>query len=325
MKKNKYRRTIEVINSSKKILVLAHVNPDGDSIGCMIALGSALNQLNKQVTLLSADKLPSLYSFMPGIENIVHYLKLGTKFDLCIVVDCDNLERVGSSYEHLQYCNEIIEIDHHLGTTRGDGANIIDTNAAATGEIIYKLLVEMNIDITTDIAESLMTAIITDTGSFRFTNVKPETLRIAADLLEAGASTGMISQKVYDTRTLPSLKLIGIALNNIKTISNGRIAYSFITKQDMVDTGAQDSDTDGIVNYTRSIKGVDIGLFFNETAAETTKISFRARDGYDVSKAAKLFGGGGHKAASGATVEKPLNEAMPMVLDKVTEWMESLT
>jgi phosphoesterase RecJ-like protein len=188
---------------------------------------------------------------------------------------------------------------------------------------VYKLLKEAGVRITIDIAECLMTAIVTDTGSFKFSNVKPDTLRIAADLLEAGASTGIISQKVYDTRSLPSVKLLGIALGNINTMSKGRIAWSFVSRENLSETGALDSDTEGIVNYTRSIKGVVVGMLFNEAPNNSTRVSFRARDGYDISQIARKFGGGGHKAASGATIEKPLNEAMQMVLDAVDQWMES--
>lgn len=302
---------------------MAHVNPDGDSIGCMLAIGSAMEQLQKTVVLLSPDGVTDTYRFLPGSENIVQSIPDDSTFDLCIIVDCENLERVGSAFKYLSNCKSIMEVDHHPGANRSDGVNVLDSDAASAGDIVYKLLKEAGVRITIDIAECLMTAIVTDTGSFKFSNVKPDTLRIAADLLEAGASTGIISQKVYDTRSLPSVKLLGIALGNIKTMSKGRVAWSYVSRENLSETGALDSDTEGIVNYTRSIKGVVVGMLFNEAPNNVTRVSFRARDGYDISQIARKFGGGGHKAASGATIEKPLNEAMQMVLDAVVQWMES--
>ncbi|MHB1456634.1 MAG: DHH family phosphoesterase [Armatimonadota bacterium] len=312
-----------IIRNGQSILVMAHVNPDGDSIGCMLAIGMAMEQIGKQVLLLSPDGVTDTYKFLPGSENIVKAVPDDSVFDLCIIVDCENVERVGSATQYLSRCNTIMEIDHHPGSNRSDGVNILDPDAASSGDIVYKLLRELNVCITLEIAECLMTAIVTDTGSFKFSNVKPDTLRIAADLLEAGASTGIISQKVYDTRSLASVKLLGIAIGNIQLAVNDKVAWSFVSRENLTETGALDSDTEGIVNYTRSIKGVVVGILFNEAPNNVTRVSFRARDGYDISQVARKFGGGGHKAASGATIEKPLNEAIQMVLDAVKRWMES--
>lgn len=323
MNRNNLSDAAGIIRNSQSILVMAHVNPDGDSIGCMLAVGSAMEQLDKQVILLSPDGVTDTYKFLPGNENIVKSVSDDSIFDLCIVVDCENLERVGSASQYLSRCRKIMEIDHHPGTNRSEGVNVLDPEAASSGDIVYKLLRELDVRITLEIAECLMTAIVTDTGSFKFSNVKPDTLRIAADLLEAGASTGIISQKVYDTRSLASVKLLGIAISNIKMVANGRVAWSYVSRDNLAETGALDSDTEGIVNYTRSIKGVFVGILFNEAPNNITRVSFRARDGYDISQIARKFGGGGHKAASGATIEKPLNEAIQMVLDAVEQWMES--
>lgn len=312
-----------IIRNSQSILVMAHINPDGDSLGCMSALGLSMSRLGKQAALVSPDGLTDIYRFLPGSENIAQSIEEGRAFDLCIVVDCENLERLGSASQYLKRCKTIMEIDHHSGGNRNVGVNVIDTGAAATGEIVYALLKELDIPITGEIAECLMTAIITDTGSFRFSNVRPETLRIAADLLEAGTSTGIISQRVFETRSFASVKLLGMALDNLRIMPDGKVAYSFVSRDNISEAGALDSDTEGIVNYTRSIKGVQVGMLFSEAPNNVTRVSFRARDGYDISQIARKFGGGGHKAASGATIEKPLNEAMKMVLDAVDQWMES--
>lgn len=323
MNQNSLSDAAGIIRNSRSILVMAHVNPDGDSLGCMLAIGSAMGQLDKYVVLLSPDGVTDTFKFLPGSGNVIKSIPDDDTFDLGIVVDCENLERVGSASQYLSRCGTIMEIDHHPGTNRSDGVNLLDSDAASSGDIVYKLLRELGVRITIDIAECLMTAIVTDTGSFRFSNVKPDTLRNAADLLEAGASTGIISQKVYDTRSLASVKLLGIALGNIQLIANGKVAWSFVSRENLSETGAIDSDTEGIVNYTRSIKGVLVGILFNEAPNDVTRVSFRARDGYDISQIARKFGGGGHKAASGATIEKPLNEAIQMVLDAVEQWMES--
>lgn len=324
MNKSKYNNSIEAIASSQTILLMAHVNPDGDSLGCMLALRIALERIGKKVTMISPDGVADMYTFLPGSGDVLRSLSPDNMFDLGIVIDCDSLERLGPALPYLNQCRRVMEIDHHPGVVRCDGANIIDSKAAATGEIVYELLLALGTQITPDIAECLLTAIATDTGSFRFSNVRPKTLRIAGDLVEAGASIAHIGDRVFDTRSLASLKLLGIALENLTVTADGKIAYSYLSRQDMQRAGAQDWETEGIVNYTRAVQGVCIGILLTETQSGHVKISFRARGEYDVSKLARMLGGGGHKAASGATLDMPLNESINIVLETAKQWMESL-
>jgi phosphoesterase RecJ-like protein len=215
----------------------------------------------------------------------------------------------------------MLEIDHHQGEGSGIGLTLIFSTAASCGEIIYDLMQQASIVIDNHIADCLLTAIITDTGSFRFTNVTPATLRISAELVKAGGSPSKISQKVYDTRTLSATRLLGIALSTIRTAAAGRITYTSISQAQMVEAGAEESETEGIVNYVRAIKGVEIGVLFREAPDGGTRVSLRAVAGVDISHVARMFGGGGHKVAAGCSLDLPLNEAIDKVLEALISWM----
>ncbi|MHB0997780.1 MAG: DHH family phosphoesterase [Armatimonadota bacterium] len=325
MNKSDLEAAARVIHDGGSFLVMGHISPDGDSLGCVCALTLAFEQMQKEVIAVSPDGVPDLYKYLPGSDRIIQSAPEDRSFDACIVVDCENLDRLGPAKKHLSSCSVIIEADHHPGSERTDGINLLEPRSASSGEIVYALLKELGVHVTVEMAEALLTAIVTDTGSFRFSNVKPDTLRSAADLLEAGASTSKIAQRVYDTRSYSSMKLLGFALNNLRLMSNGRVAYSFISRENISDSSAADGETEGIVNYMRSVRGVKAGILFSEGTDGTTRVSFRAKEGVDVSRVARQFGGGGHKAAAGATINLPLDQAVKIVLDAVEKWMESLT
>ena len=320
--KSDLQEAVRVLKENQTFLVVGHVNPDGDCLGSMCALGLGLRQLGKSAFLVSPDGVPDLYKFLPGSDSITRVVP-ARKFDAAIVVDCEGLDRLGSAAEALSACGLVVEIDHHPGGERGAGIQLVVPSAASSGEIMFELLREAGVRIEPPIAECLLTAIVTDTGSFRFSNVKPSTLRTAAGLLEAGASISKIAHKVYETRSFSSTKLLGIALSTLRSTANGRIAYASITQDQMASSQAAEAETEGIVNYVRSIRGAHVGLLFREGANGTTRVSLRSRDGVDISQVARLFGGGGHRTAAGCIVDRPLSEAIDLVVDAVRKWMGS--
>jgi bifunctional oligoribonuclease and PAP phosphatase NrnA len=325
MKNSDLQAVVRVIQEGESFLIAGHVSPDGDCLGSMCALAFALSDIGKKAFPVCLEGVPDLYRFIPGSERILNQLpKDFTKCDVAIAVDSDRPDRLGPISESLSSCERLIAIDHHLDGCWESGTNLIDPLSASSGEIVYELLKGMGVRITRDIAECLMTAIVSDTGTFRFTNVKPSTMRIAADLMETGVSPGKIASQIYEVRTLSSTKLLGEALRNLSTSLDGRIAYTYITKEQIQKAGSKDSETDGIVNFVRSVRGAKVGIFFRTAPEGDTRVSLRgpAEDG-DISEVARMFGGGGHRAAAGCTVEKPLSEAMPIVLDAVKRWMES--
>lgn len=323
MSKNDLQAAANLLRDSESFLITGHANPDGDSLGSMCALGLALRGMGKTVVLVSMDGVPDLYRFLPASDTVVTTVSKDQSFDVMIIVDCEGLDRCGDVVNAIPIYKKLLVIDHHPGGELGEGIRVIDPSLASSGEIVYALLNKMSVPITQSMAECLLTAIVTDTGSFRFSNVTSSTLRTAADLLDQGASVSEIAQKVYETRPLSSIRLLGMALSTLRTASNGRIAYTSVTQAQMAASGATEAETEGIVNYVRGVRGVQVGILFREGSDGSTRVSLRSGDGLDVSQVARLFGGGGHKAAAGCTIERPLEESIGLVVDAVQKWMES--
>jgi phosphoesterase RecJ-like protein len=325
MKKSDLQAAARVLIEGESFLIAGHVNPDGDCLGSISSLALALAAMGKKTYPVCLEGIPDLYRFIPGSERILNRLPQIEPFDVGISVDSDRLDRLGPVGEAFSRCDRILALDHHQGGQWNEAATtLIDSTSASCGEIVYELLREAGVKFTKEIAESLLTAIVTDTGTFRFTNVKPSTLRIAADLMEFGAIPGVIANKVYETRTLSSARLLGEALASLNTEEDGLISYAAITREQIQRTNADDSETDGIVNFVRSVRGARVGILFRATAEGDTKASLRTSgDMGDISEVARIFGGGGHRAAAGCTVEHPLEESIPLVLDAVKRWMAS--
>ena len=321
MTKRKLREAASLVKESDSFVVAGHVNPDGDCLGCICALGLALSRLGKTVVTVSSDGVPELYGFLPGSENVLRQVPENRAFDVAIVIDCENFDRLGPMAEILPSCGRILEIDHHPGGERGSGLQLVDPSAASCGEIMFELFEEGGIGIDSEVAECLLTAIVTDTGCFKFGNVTPSTLRIAARLLESEGSIEKISHEVYETRSLSSAKLLGAALSTLRTTANGRIAYACITRDQMASAGAAEAETEGIVNYVRSVRGAEVGILFREAEDGATRISLRSREGLDVNEIARQFKGGGHKAAAGCTIERPLTEAIELLMNATRQCM----
>ena len=317
------QKVARILRERDNFLLAGHINPDGDSLGCMCALLLFLQGLGKHVLALSPEGVPELYQFLPASNQISTNIPKEGRFDVAILIDCESLERLGSVKSLLDRCDCVINVDHHPIGERNSGCHLIDPSAASCGEIVLKLLAEAGARITPEIAECLLAAIVTDTGSFRFSNVTPATLRTAADLMELGASVSKIAKKVYETRSLTSTRLLGMALSGVQTAANGKIAYTCITREHMTSSKAEEAETEGIVNYVRAIKGAQVAILFREEADGTTRVSLRSRDGLDISQVAHLFGGGGHKTAAGCTIKAPLCEAVNLVVNTVQKWMGS--
>ena len=323
MTKNDLKNAVRILRECSNFLIAGHVSPDGDCLGCMCGLGLVLQGLGKSAVLVSPDGVPDLYRFLPGSDRVVREVPADRRFDAAIVVDCEGLDRLGIVAEALPLCGRVLGIDHHSGGQPGLDLQLVDPSAASCSEIVVELLKEAGIKIEHNVAECLLTAVVTDTGSFRFSNVKPSTLRVAATLIEAGASVNRIARRIYETRSLSSIKLLGMALSAVHTTADGQIAYTSITRDQMALSSAADAETEGIVNYVRSVRGAQVGILFRECLDGSTKVSLRSRDGLEISQVARLFGGGGHRTAAGCTVERPLSETIDLVLDTVRKWMGS--
>ncbi len=305
------------IYQSQTIVLACHVNPDGDALGSMLGLALALLPLGKTVTCLSEDGVPAMLTFLPGAERVQQATDQSA-FDLALVVDSGDLPRVGSTIQPvIGRAGRVVDIDHHVTAGAFGDVRVLDAQAASTAEIVYALLRTLQTPITPEIATCLFTGIITDTGSFRFQNVTPNTLQVAAALLEAGAPPAFISEHVFENRTFAATQLLGHALASLQKTSDSRIVWARITASDFAEVGATDQDTEGIVSYVRGVQEAEVGILFREMAGGGVRVSLRSRDTVNVAEVAALFGGGGHRMASGCTVNLPLAEAEQAVIKAI--------
>ena len=314
--------TIAAIQQAKRIVLACHVNPDGDTLGSMLSLGLALERLGKDVTRLSSDGIPEILTFLPEVEK-VQILTNRRDFDLAIVVDAGELSRTGNSREAVESAPLLIDIDHHVTAGVFGQIRLLDAKAAATGELIYDLLNVLGVEIDLPIATLLMTALLTDTGSFRFPNTTPRTMRVAAELREVGASPNDIAEQVFENKSFAAQKILGCALDSLKCSPDGRIVWASVTQEDFIAFGAIDADTEGIVNAVRSVRGADVAIFLREAPDGRLRVSLRAKEGFDVSQVAAVFGGGGHRLASGCTLDGPLADAEARLLEEVQKRLPS--
>lgn len=316
---------LPILDEAKNIAVIAHIHPDGDTIGSCLALADVLKKAGKSVTLYCQDTPPASLHFLHGLEEFQQNSNFNGLYDTAIAVDCSDKERMGAFSEVFDKSLQTINIDHHISNTLYAGVNWVDPKAAATGELIYHLSVGLGGQIGKNAAEALYTAINTDTGCFSFSSTTSETYRIAADLMECGINIEEINTNLYKSNRVERVRLLARALSSLELIDDGRIAVILISRKDILDTGADDSDTENIVNYAKDIIGVELGILLKESENGDTKASFRSKDTIDASKLAVQFGGGGHKKASGATLHMSLEEAKLHIIQTIHAIFRELT
>ncbi|MHB8172024.1 MAG: DHH family phosphoesterase [Thermincolia bacterium] len=319
---NNYQEVITTLRKYKDIAVVCHVNPDGDCIGSMLAMSFMLEAMGKKVTLVSNDVIPEVYKFLPGSQQIKGVEGLKGQ-ELVIFVDCSDPDRAGEQVARsVSHIPCIINIDHHVSNQQFGHFNLVDPEAAATGELIYYLQKEMSLTLTKEIALCLYAAIVMDTGSFRYENTTGSTHRIAAELVDTGLNVYDINRSLHDDVSLINLKVIQLGLANLKTSSCGRLAWITLSDQEMRNIDAKDEHIDGLINYPRMIKGVEIGILFRETGEGIVKISFRSKGRVDVNRLAGEFGGGGHPRASGCRVANTLAQTEAQVVLVASKYIE---
>lgn len=306
---------VSIIQNSDTIAIVTHTSADGDALGSSFGLALALEHLGKKVSVFLEEPVPKMLNFLPGQHLVSEYK--GEVFDLCICVDTSDMKRLGDRVEIYSKAVKKITIDHHTTNNMQADGLWIDESASATGEMIYKLIKTMNVDISRDIADNLYTAIVTDTGGFRYSNTTPESHIIAADLLSRGVPFTDIIKKVFDTISYSKMLLMKKALQNLTLYFNGKVAVSYLLYDDIKSADAQTDDFEGLVNVGRNLEGVEVSLFLREEKSGVFKGSLRANDYVDVSRIASVFSGGGHKRAAGFTVEGGLEESIGRVLAEV--------
>ncbi len=314
-------KIIKTIKDSGKFYLISHMQPDGDSIGSLLAMGEGLRNIGKQVRTFTPGSVPGKYSFLKGADQVEHDLVDCDPSTTAIVLDSSDPERLGLLKDAFMQCQTIINIDHHVTNQLFGTFNLVTSNASATGEIIYQLLKELGVTINTAIAEALYVAISTDTGSFKYENTTPATHRVIAELLAFGLSPGSLSQKIFDERPLPFYILLKEAISGLEMYAHRRIAVMTLSRDIRQRCGASPGDLEGIVNYTRNIEGVELGILFYVESDKEVKVGFRSRS-VDVSALAGRLNGGGHARAAGCRLYEDYQTVKRKVL---AEALQALT
>jgi len=304
----------KLLEENNTFMITSHIDPDGDSVGSVLALTLALLKMGKQAVPVINDDIPNKYKFLPGCELIVK--EIPGSYDVLIALDCGDVDRLGFNTPLKKYSPVVVNIDHHKSNSYFGDFNIVDCNASSVGEIIYRLLVS-KVDIDYDIALNIYTSIITDTGSIKYSNTTPSCLWILANLVDKGIRPDYVSRQVFERRSLASVKLLKSVLNTLEISADGKIASLFITQAMIKDANANEEDTDGIINYAREIEGVEVAVLFRESDNSTIKVGLRSNEWVDVSIIASKFNGGGHPRAAGCQIKLPLRETYKMVLDAI--------
>jgi phosphoesterase RecJ-like protein len=318
-----------MVDAGKRFVITSHVRPDGDSIGSELGTAAMLDQLGKQTTIANASTTPPRYGFLDPQSRIRH---LGTQVtldqlegaDTVIIVDTSAWEQLGGMSEFVRRTTaRKIVVDHHVSEDDLGAEMFKDTGAAACGEILAEAVEALGCRLTREIAEPLFVAMATDTGWFRFSSTDGRVLRTAARLVEAGLEVDRLYRRLFEESSLARLKLMGRVLNSLQVTAGGRLAWSWVSLDDLRATGAIPQDTEDLVNYTLTIAGTEIGLMFLELRDSRVKVSFRAKGGIDCTRLAGPFGGGGHREAAGCTIQGTLAQAQDRVLQVATAALQT--
>ena len=301
--------TGDMLKAAQKLVIVSHVSPDGDTLGSSLALMHALRMLGKDVIMNVDDDISTVYSFLPGIAEYRRFApEESVDADLLVIIDASSADRAGNAMEVVK-SPVVLNIDHHKTNTRFADYLYLDSDAAATAEIIYRLLLKMGIKLTRDIATCIYEGIYTDTGSFKYSNTTSNTLKTAADLLNYGVNPSLISDNM-ELKSRSQVEMLRKVLETLTFLKDGKIAYIEIP----LELYDHNVETDTFISYPRYVEGVEIALLFKQVEANLTRVSFRSKE-IDVAKVALSFGGGGHKKASGCSIYAPLKEAEKVMLD----------
>lgn len=305
---------IQQLKASSKVLLASHANPDGDAIGSLLAMGMVLQRLGIDSVCYNESAIPAVYRFLPAVDTIHRQLDPGEAFDAAVVLDCGALSRVGTAVDRFAQIPVLINIDHHSTNTRFGTHQLVDIDACATCEIVYRLIAAMGLELDTAMATAIYTGILTDTGSFRFSNTNRAAFAIGEAMVAQGVNPSIVAQHVYGTYSLGRIKLLNLALDSIEISDDGHLSIMTVTRGMFADTGTQSEDADGLINYARRIQDVKVAALIRELEngdgakrrGQRFHVSLRSDGSVDVARIASEFGGGGHAGAAGFSVESSL-------------------
>jgi phosphoesterase RecJ-like protein len=323
---NDLRAVVGALRDADRVLVASHENPDGDAIGSMVAAGHALRQLGKEVRLyLHGDSpLPAEYSFLDldGLERTID--PHSTEGWTLLAVDCGNERRLGPDHEQLRAGFErVVDVDHHHDNSRFGDVNLVDGHASSTAEILARVFDQLDVEITPEIAEALYVGLVTDTGRFQYRTTSPEALRLAARLLEHGASVHKVFELVFETVPFEKMQLLGRVLEHAHPFEGGRLLVSYVSLDDLSLVSGDEATTEGLIDHLRAVEGVQVAALIREQVplpdgtVPPNRVSLRSRSGIDVSQIARKSRGGGHKQAAGFSHPGTVEEIRDFIVGEV--------
>ncbi len=304
-------KVLQAIRARQRFVVTSHARPDGDGIGSALACGQILRVMGKDAEVVMYDGVPRIYQNLPFADRAIQAERVPPN-DAVVMLECDSTRR--ALLEGLDECF-LINIDHHVSGREFGSINWIDSTVMATAELVYRLARLACVPVDRDIATCLYTALMTDTGSFMFEGTNEHTFTVARELVLAGADPAQCARHIYFGHSTAKMRLLGAALSHLHR--EGPLAWIWVTQEQMQRFGAREEDCEGIVNYALSIAEVQVAIFFRELPDHRYRVSLRSKGDVNVSTVAEYFGGGGHKCASGCSLEGPLSVAVSKVVDRL--------
>ena len=316
------REAAAAIRGGRDFLVTSHLRPDGDNLGAVSALMLLLERLGKPFRAVNRGPMPADFAFLPGIERVEIAEHYGPSADVCVVVDTPTIDRTGFDWRTERPARIVVNIDHHPGNEMYGEVNCVDVAAPASAYLVYRIAEELGMELDRDLATAIFTGLMTDTGYFRFSNTTAETFRLAALLVARGAPHAELYRRIYEERSFESISLQGHAFTSIQRRCGNRLAWIDVTRELMARSGALESDVSSLVSKLTTIRGVSIGMTFEERSEKQTLVELRSVGDLDVGGVARIFGGGGHRNAAGCNYPGPLPEIRDLMLEAAAKLLE---
>lgn len=321
---------LDAIRTKGNIVLATHLNPDGDALGSLFGLADILESMGKKVFRYLEKPVSPLYSFIPGshradtdMDELMAFARESGDDILCISLDCGDRQRLGEAGPELLYIRPFVVIDHHRGNNGFGDIAWVDPMRSSTGEMIFDLAQELGAQISKDAAVALFTAIVTDTGSFRYESTNAHTFDVARQLVNLGVDPAMVSMNIYDNFSVARLKLMQMVLATLEVLNEERIAVIMVTREMLEQTGCRLEDTENFINLPRAVTSVQVAVFLKEIGDNKISVSMRAKGGCDVAEIAAGFGGGGHRNAAGFTVaERTLTDVWQEMLSILQQGLD---
>jgi len=316
---DEYVSFIDQLERANTFVIASHYNPDGDGIGSCVALGMALERMDKEIVLYNRDPIPVNLRFLPGIDRFVSELPADGQFDMALMVDCAQRKRISDEFAAYQGFRSYSCIDHHLLEDAEADYFLLDSEAASTGEVVFRLMQRAGVKVDADVAQLIYTTLVVDTGFFKYSTTDARVLTLAAELVELGADPWVVAKNIEESFPLERFKLLASSLATLETDLDGRYASMDVTLKMLEETGASVDHSEEFAVYPRSIAGVEVSALFREVEKNLVKVSLRSKDAVDVSALARKMGGGGHTRAAGVRIRGSLKDAKLKILDAVKD------